>query len=138
VANVRVVGPSGAVAESHDLDLQFGGGGSSHLPTVHPRQVRSVFQSSFFARRLLRRADGSYLVPGAVMVSRPTGEGTGFSIGRFAVAALTPSFAPDLTFGGPATLPKLSIRLLRQRPPPRAPDTRSASIWAPLTWGWRA
>jgi hypothetical protein len=54
-------------------------------------------------------------VPGAVSVSQPNGEGTGFSVGRFAVAALTDAFAPDPSFGGPATAPALSVRLIRQR-----------------------
>jgi len=55
------------------------------------------------------------LIPGGVKVSQPTGEGTGFSIGQFAAAALTPSLALDPAFGGPAAPPRTSIRVVPQR-----------------------
>jgi len=105
-----VGGPQG-----RDVNLPFGGGGSSFLVSVLPRPVASLLQNSFVGNRLVPRPDGSYLVTGGVSVSQPTGEGTGFSIGRFAVAALTPSFGLDPAFGGPATPPRLSVRLTPQR-----------------------
>jgi uncharacterized delta-60 repeat protein len=114
--NVRLVAPDGTTgpALGRDIDLPFGGGGSSFVVSVRPRRVGSLAQNSFFGRRLVPRTDGSYLVPGAVQVSQPTGEGTGFSIGRFAAAALTPSLRLDTTFGGPAAPLGLSARLVRQ------------------------
>ena len=72
-------------------------------------------QNTFLAETVVRRSDGSYIVPGGVHVSQPTGEGVGFSIGRFAAAGLTPAFTLDPSFGGPATAPKLSLRLSLQR-----------------------
>jgi uncharacterized delta-60 repeat protein len=115
--NVRLVAADGSTSPALDRDiaLPFGGGGSSFVVSVRPRRVGSLRQNSFFGGRLVPRADGSYLVPGAVRVSQPTGEGTGFSIGRFAAAALTPSLRLDTTFGGPATTLRLSARLARQR-----------------------
>ena len=105
-------------AEGRDVDPAFGGGGSSFLVSVKPRPVASVAQNSFLDRgdtTVVRRADGSLLVAGGVRVSQPTGEGAGYSIGRFAAAALTPSLAVDPTFGGPAAKPKLSVKLSLQR-----------------------
>lgn len=72
---------------------------------------------------------------GRRQVTQPTGEGTGFSIGRFAAAALTPSLDLDPSFGGSAAPLRLSVRLSRQHGahPPR--DPRRA---AGLASGWRA
>jgi uncharacterized delta-60 repeat protein len=97
------------------LDLPFGGGGSSFLVSVKPRRLPPLAQSSFAGRTLLARPDGSYLVPGAVGVRQPTGEGTGRSISRFAVAALTPALKLDPAFGGPAAPLGQAPRLIRQR-----------------------
>jgi len=119
--NVRLVSASGAIdpalggPQRRNLDLPFGGGGSSFLVSVKPRPVATLFQNGFAGNRLVRRVDGSYLVAGGVAVSRPTGEGTGFSIGRFAAAAFTPALTPDTSFGGPPTPLGLSVRLSRQR-----------------------
>lgn len=114
---VRPVSASGTLdlATGHELHLPFGGGGSSFLVSVRPRPVAGVTQNSFTGATLTRRVDGSYLVGGGVLVSQPTGEGTGFSIGRFAVAALTPSLSPSPDFGGPATTPRLSVFVIHQR-----------------------
>jgi uncharacterized delta-60 repeat protein len=103
-------GPAGRT-----LDLRFGGGGSSVLVSVHPRPVGSLLQNGFSGSRVVVRADGSYLVPGGVAVTQPTGEGEGRSIGRFAAAALTPAFTPDTTFGGAVAPLRVSVRLVRQR-----------------------
>ncbi len=122
--NVRLVTASGAFApavggaQGRVVDLPFGGGGSSFLVSVKPRPVQSVAQNSFLElgdTKLVRRANGSYLAAGGVHVSQPTGEGAGYSIGRFAVAALTPSLQLDPTFGGPAVKPRLSVKLSHQR-----------------------
>jgi uncharacterized delta-60 repeat protein len=114
---VRLVTANGTLdpAASRSIEVPFGGGGSSFAVSVHPRSVGSIVQSSFQGDTLVRRADGSYLVGGGVAVSQPTGEGTGFSIGRFAVAALTPSLQPDTAFGGPATALRLSVSVIHQR-----------------------
>ena len=105
-------------AAGRNIDPPFGGGGSSFLVSMKPRPVASVAQNSFLERgdtTVVRRANGSYLVAGGVHVSQPTGEGAGYSIGRFAAAALTPSLTVDPAFGGPATKPKLSVKLSLQR-----------------------
>lgn len=52
---------------------------------------------------LLDRPDGSFLAFDGVAVLEGTGEGEGNSILDFAAAGLTPSFAQDPSFGGPAT-----------------------------------
>jgi len=113
--NIRLVASNGAIDQGRTVDLPFGGGGSSFLVSIRPRPVASLFQNGFVGNRLVRRADGSYLIPGGVSVSQPTGEGTGFSIGRFAAAALTPALTLDTAFGGPAAPLGLSIRVPRQR-----------------------
>jgi uncharacterized delta-60 repeat protein len=113
--SARFVSAAGAIALSRTVDLPFGGGGSSFLVSVRPRPVGTLRQNSFFGKVVVRRSDGSYVVPGGVKVSRPTGEGTGFSTGRFAAAALTPQFALDRSFGGPAKALRLTVRLSRQR-----------------------
>ena len=113
--NARLVAPNGSIVQTRTVDLAFGGGGSSFIGNVRPRPVGSIKQNTFSGRGVVRRSDGSYLAAGGVHVSRPTGEGTGFSIGRFAAAALTPGFARDPSFGGPATTPKLTLKVARQR-----------------------
>ncbi len=112
---VQAVLADGAIAGRRYLRLRFGGGTSSFLVSVRPRPVATVRQNSFRGRQLLRRTDGSYLLYGGVAIVRPTAEGAGFSIGRFAVAALTPSLTADDAFGGPPTPLRLSVRLPRQR-----------------------
>jgi len=104
------------VAElTRTLDVPFGGGYSSFLVSKRPRPVPTIRQNTFTGATVLRRSDGSYVVPGAVSVSQPTGEGTGYSIGRLALAGLTPAFALDPAFGGPASRLALSVRVARQR-----------------------
>ena len=113
--SVRTVGANGAIAPARAVGLPFGGGGSSFVVSIKPRPVPSIVQNSFGGTRLVQRPDGSYLVPGGVSVTQPTGEGSGYSIGRFAAAGLTPSLDLDPTFGGPAAPLSLSVRLSRQR-----------------------
>lgn len=125
--NVRLVARDGAIDPSlggptgAGVYPRFGGGESSFVVSVRPRPVETLSQDSFRFQNsdgithLVRRADGSYLVAGGVGVIQPTGEGAGYSIGRFAAAALTPAFAVDGAFGGPATAPSLSARLTLQR-----------------------
>ena len=113
--SVRVVGAGGGVSTPRDVVLPFGGGGSSFLVSVRPRPVGSLLQNSFGGSRLVPRADGSYLVAGGVSVTQPTGEGSGYAIGRFAAASLTPTLDLDSSFGGPAAPLRLSVRLSRQR-----------------------
>lgn len=114
---VLVVTPGGQIAagQGATLDLPFGGGGSSFLTSAGPHPIPSLVQNTFDGDTLLPRAGGSYLVVGGVHVSQPTGEGTGYSIGQFAAVALTPSFAIDPSFGGPAQALRLGVALARQR-----------------------
>jgi uncharacterized delta-60 repeat protein len=95
--------------------VPFGGGGSSFLVSVRPRPLPPLGQNSFSGRTLIPRPDGSFLAIGGVHVSQPTGEGVGYSIGRTAVAAITPSLALDPAFGGPAAPLRASISVPRQR-----------------------
>jgi uncharacterized delta-60 repeat protein len=102
-------GPSGL-----SLTLGFGGGGSTFLVSQRPLPQPPLAQNTFRAGLYLVRADGSYLVVGGVHVSQATGEGAGFSIFDFAAAALTPAFAPDTSFGGPAIPLRAAVRVPAQ------------------------
>jgi len=69
---------------------------------------------------ILRRPNGSYLVFGIVGVEPPITAGAGAVITRkpdldLAVAALTPSFARDTSFGGPAARLHATIAVPSQR-----------------------
>jgi uncharacterized delta-60 repeat protein len=100
-------GPAGV-----QVSLAFGG--ASRLPlfdTVHPQPVTGVDENSLTGARLFQRPDGSYLVVGEVDVIEQTGSGEGPTINRFAVEALSASFAPDPSFGGPATPLRVRVSL---------------------------
>jgi len=108
--------PDPAVAPAFGVvDIPFGGGGSSFVVSVRPRVLPPLGQNSFSGRTLTPRPDGSFLAVGGVRVSQPTGEGTGFSIGRTAVAAITPHLTLDPVFGGPAAPLTAAVAILRQR-----------------------
>jgi len=121
-------------------DVPFGGGASSEIDSLRRRALRRseplrdratatsftsgdpllppLEQNNFAYGSVIARPDGSYLVIGGVTLSRPTSDletGTGFSIFDFAAAALTPSFAPDTTFGAPATPLHATLRLATQQ-----------------------
>lgn len=97
------------------VEIPFGGGGSSFVVSVRPRPLPPLIQNSFIGRQLTPRADGSFLAAGGLRVSQPTGEGTGYSIGRTAVAALTPGLVLDRGFGGPAAPLTATVALRPQR-----------------------
>lgn len=105
-----VGGPAGL-----SLVLPFGGGSSSVLVSQRPRPLPPLAQDSFRGGTFIQRPDGSFLSLGGVLVSQPTGEGTGRSIFDFAAAALTPAFAPDPSFGGPAIPLRAALRVPAQR-----------------------
>jgi len=114
--------PSGAVdptfggPTAKQITLGFGGGGSGFIVSVRPRPLPPLAQNTADLRgTLVERADGSFLALNGVSVTTPTGEGTGRSIFDFAVAGLTPAFAPDPSFGGPATALRAKLRVIRQR-----------------------
>jgi uncharacterized delta-60 repeat protein len=113
--DLRRIAADGRIETTSRVRLPFGGGGSSFLVSIKPRPLPSLAQNGFRGDRVVPRPDGSFLVPGGVTVSQPTGEGAGRSIFRFAAAALTPSFAIDRSFGGPARALHAAIRLPRQR-----------------------
>jgi uncharacterized delta-60 repeat protein len=95
--------------------LPFGGGGSSFVVSKRARPLPRLGQNSFAGARLVPRPDGSFIAPGGVVVTQPTGEGAGKSIFRFAAGALTSSFALDRSFGGPAARVRATARVPRQR-----------------------
>jgi uncharacterized delta-60 repeat protein len=104
------VSPTGALGRAARLSPAFGGGNASD----HGETTGSAAQNSF-AGELLARPDGSYLVIGGVRLMRHTGTLRGFSAGYVAVAALTRTLAPDLTFGGPAASPTVKVSLTSQQ-----------------------
>jgi hypothetical protein len=121
VAGERLT-PTGAIdpafggPAAKQVTLGFGGGGSSFVVSVRPRPLPPLAQDSADLRgTLIERADGSLLAVDGASVTTPTGEGTGRSIFDFAVEGLTSSFAPDPSFGGPATPLYTKLRVIKQR-----------------------
>ena len=113
-------GPAGPAAGSPlpiRITFPFGGGGSSFLVSKRPRPLPPLTQNTFSGRILTPRPDGSFLVVGGVHVSQPTGEGTGYSIGRTAIAKLTADFGLDRSFGGPQAPLRAALSVPRQRAP---------------------
>jgi uncharacterized delta-60 repeat protein len=106
-----------ATGGASGLTLTFGFGGGVASPRVpdQPAGLGELRQTSFRTAEAMQRADGSLLVAGAVRVVRYTGEGAGLSTGRFAVGATTPALTVDRRFGGPASRPRLDLRVIRQR-----------------------
>lgn len=103
-------------ASGLSVPLVFGGGGSSFQVSKLPRPLPALGQNTFNGDSLVKRPDGSYIVGGGVDVTTPTGEGAGRSIFRFAAASLTPAFALDPAFGGPAAplAAKVSVSVQRR------------------------
>jgi uncharacterized delta-60 repeat protein len=114
----QLIGANGQISPAGGsglgFQIPFGGGSSSVVTSILPRPVPALDQNTF-AGSVLQRPDGSYLFLGEVTVSQPTGEGEGNSIADFAAAALTPSFAVESAFGGPATPLRADISVLNQR-----------------------
>lgn len=104
------VSPTGALGRATRLPLAFGGGNASD-----PGQTTGSAEQTSFAGDLLARPDGSYLVVGGVRLIKETGTLRGFSAGYVAVAALTNTLAPDLTFGGPAASAAAQVSLASQQ-----------------------
>lgn len=88
--------PDGRLSGPVKPDVRFGG---------------RLGQNSFRVTDLLQRPDGSLLAVGAVALVRYTGEGSGYSRGFFAAADLQRTD----TFGGAATTPKVSVRVMGLR-----------------------
>jgi uncharacterized delta-60 repeat protein len=100
------------------LRLPFGGGYSSLLAgpfaSAGPVPIEDTFSGQDV--RLLLRADGSYLVVGAVAINEPTdNQGDGSSLTDFAAAAFTSTFTPDTTFGVAPPPIRFAIRLPAQQ-----------------------
>lgn len=104
------ISPGGARGATKDVNPGFGGGLGSFV-----RLRAGLEQDGFFPGTLLRRADGSFLLTGGVKIARYTGEGTGFSTGLPAVAALTPALEPDRAFGGPQVPARFAVAVPAQR-----------------------
>jgi hypothetical protein len=107
IATVPGEGTFAAVRPGESIrlaELPFGGGiGGSLQANSH----------SFYD--VLRRPDGSFLIPGGVGVARYTGEGEGLSVGGFAFSSLTPDLELESGFGGVPTPPRLTVSVPRQR-----------------------
>jgi uncharacterized delta-60 repeat protein len=106
---------AGIVAGARDVPIPFGGGRASTFAAHRDPLVASLGQSGFVAGRPFARTDGSVVLPGAIGVVQYTGEGVGEEIDQAAVAAVTPSFLLDRSFGGPAWAATFSVRVARQR-----------------------
>jgi mRNA interferase RelE/StbE len=104
-------GPTGL-----DFETPFGGGMSF---VVRSPPVLTLLgplaQNTFTGGSVVARLDGSYVFLGQVAVAYPGGEGTGSSIVDFAAAAVTPSFAPDTSFGGRSMPLHVTLAVIRQR-----------------------
>jgi uncharacterized delta-60 repeat protein len=110
ISRVRPDGVLGRVAR---VTIGFGGGYATFGRGGDP--ISPLRQSGFFPGRPFMRPDGSIVVPGAISVVQPTGEGAGHEVDRAAAVALTPSFALDASFGGPASPARLRARIPSQR-----------------------
>jgi uncharacterized delta-60 repeat protein len=102
----------GTVASAADVPLVFGGGATSAGPVADETSVR---QDGFVPGRVLARADGSVLLPGAVGVIQRTARDFADGIYEAAVAAVTPALALDPSFGGRARPPTIAVRLAPER-----------------------
>lgn len=103
-------GPSG-------LRVRLAFGGADQLPlfgTIKPQPVEPLVEDSFADGIVVVRPAGGYLVAGTVSVLEQTGSGDGPSISDFAIAGLTPQFAPDTSFGGRATRLRIGLRVPAQ------------------------
>jgi uncharacterized delta-60 repeat protein len=105
----------GKVANTKLVPIPFGGGLATVFARMRAPRVTSLDQSGYRPGRALLRADGSVVLPGAVGVIQYTGEGAGYMAEQAAIAALTPSFGLDPSFGGPVRPARISIRVPRQR-----------------------
>ena len=72
-------------------------------------------QNAFVPGRALARADGSLVIPGATGVVEHTDRGPSNSLYEAAVAATTPAFALDTSFGGEAQPPTIAVRVAPER-----------------------
>jgi hypothetical protein len=107
--------PTGAVGAQADVPVPFGGGLSSVFVHLRAPKAMPLSQSGFHAARAFARPDGGVVLPGAVAVIQYTGEGAGYETEQAAVASVTPAFAVDSAFGGPAQPAKIRVRLTKQR-----------------------
>jgi uncharacterized delta-60 repeat protein len=110
----RVTG-GGVVASATDVPIAFGGGNATVFAAHREPTVIALGQTGFSPGRAIAREDGSLVLPGAIGVVQYTGEGVGYEIDQAAVAAVTPAFALDPSFGGPAQPAEISVRVARQR-----------------------
>lgn len=107
---VLPISPTGALGATTDVNPGFGGGLGSFA-----RMSSRLEQDGFLPGRLLPRPDGSFVLTGGVRIVRYIGEGTGFSTGLPAVAALTAALEPDRAFGGPQSPARFRLSVSVQR-----------------------
>jgi uncharacterized delta-60 repeat protein len=95
--------------------LAFGGGFGT-LGAVHAQPVvASLDQTGFQGGAVAVRPDGGFVVAGAVAAIRYTGEGDGVEHEDVGLAAFAGDLTPDVSFGGPAVAPTVTVSLPRQR-----------------------
>jgi uncharacterized delta-60 repeat protein len=92
------------------------GGGYGTIGALHALPlVASLDQTGFRGGSVAPRPGGGFVTAGAVGVIQYTGEGEGFEHEDVALAAFGPDLAPDPSFGGAATTPKVTVSVPRQR-----------------------
>ncbi|HEX3873208.1 MAG TPA: hypothetical protein VHW26_03605 [Solirubrobacteraceae bacterium] len=102
-------GPSGL-----SFKIPFGGGSSS-IPANGVIVALPALYQNTFSGALVQRLDGSFLVVGGVSVTQEVGQDAFKTTDDLAVAALSPSFAPDASFGGPASPLHVTLAIPGQR-----------------------
>jgi hypothetical protein len=75
----------------------------------------SIDQTGFQGGAVAVRPDGGFVVAGAVAAIQYTGEGDGFEHEDVGLAAFAGDLTPDLSFGGPAVAPTVTVSLPRQQ-----------------------
>jgi hypothetical protein len=103
----------GSVGSVSHTPLVFGGGTTTAGPVPGETSIR---QNGLVPGRVIARADGSLVLPGATGVVEHAERGVTNAIYEAAVAAVTPVFALDPSFGGEARPPTIAVRMAPERP----------------------
>lgn len=102
--------PDGHATTSKPVDVGIDGG----LGAAFGRGGGHTVQRSFLPAALLPRPNGGVLLVGGAKIAQYTGEGSGFSTGFVAAAALGSNLQLDRDYGGSASAPRVRLRVPRQ------------------------